>query len=114
MAMSSISAREIARHIAVVPQDTPADVPFIAGQMVIFAQVRRCEPQSARVGMPSKSVGTDQTTAYTSPAVDTPRIIHYRITGKLADGRASSLGCGRADLPSHFAAQADPDKEGRK
>ena len=42
--LNSMSAREIARQIAVVPQDTPTDVPFPSGQMVMLGRYARSEP----------------------------------------------------------------------
>ena len=39
--VSDLSAREIAREVAVVPQDTPADVPYTAEQMVMLGRYAR-------------------------------------------------------------------------
>jgi iron complex transport system ATP-binding protein len=40
-AVSNMTPREVARAIAVVPQDTPAEVPFTAGEMVMLGRYAR-------------------------------------------------------------------------
>jgi iron complex transport system ATP-binding protein len=36
--VGAMTPREVARHVAVVPQDTPADVPFTAAEMVMLGR----------------------------------------------------------------------------
>ena len=39
--VGDMTPREVARHVAVVPQDTPADVPFTAAEMVMLGRYAR-------------------------------------------------------------------------
>jgi iron complex transport system ATP-binding protein len=39
--VGTMTPREVARHVAVVPQDTPADVPFTAWEMVMLGRYAR-------------------------------------------------------------------------